>query len=105
MRAIDIKQIFDRAFVVLDPKECPGLHDFYLRLAAADQQQLLLKVVGHRGIDLPENPLRSLEKQRSPTFSGFVFWRIGKRLGQGVGFYKHNSGYYRHVFGRNVILK
>jgi len=29
-------------FTLLDPKEYPNLHDFYLKVAAADQQQLVL---------------------------------------------------------------
>ncbi len=40
--AIDIKHIFARAFVLLDPKEYPALRDFYQKLAASDQQHLVL---------------------------------------------------------------
>jgi hypothetical protein len=29
-------------FTLLDPKEYPNLHDFYLKVASADQQQLVL---------------------------------------------------------------
>jgi hypothetical protein len=29
-------------FTILDPKEYPNLHDFYQKVAAADQQQLVL---------------------------------------------------------------
>ena len=29
-------------FTLLDPKEYPALHDFYLKVATADQQQLVL---------------------------------------------------------------
>jgi len=29
-------------FTLLDPKEYPNLHDFYLKVATADQQQLVL---------------------------------------------------------------
>jgi hypothetical protein len=39
---IEIKHIFARAFVVLDPKEYPALRDYYQKLAANDQQQLVL---------------------------------------------------------------
>lgn len=39
---IDIKHIFARGFVVLDPKEYPALHDYFEKVAASDQQQLVL---------------------------------------------------------------
>jgi hypothetical protein len=39
---IDIKHIFARAFVLLDPKEYPALRDYYQKVAAADEQQLVL---------------------------------------------------------------
>ncbi len=39
---IDIKHIFARAFVILDPKDYPGLRDYYQKVAASDQQQLVL---------------------------------------------------------------
>jgi hypothetical protein len=39
---IDIKHIFARAFVLLDPKEYPALRDYYQKIAANDQQQLVL---------------------------------------------------------------
>ena len=39
---IDIKHIFARAFVLLDPKEYPALRDYYQKIAATDQQQLVL---------------------------------------------------------------
>jgi transglutaminase-like putative cysteine protease len=39
---IEIKQIFARGFVMLDPKEYSSLLGFYRKLAAADQQQLIL---------------------------------------------------------------
>ncbi len=39
---IDIKHIFARAFVLLDPKEYPVLRDYYQKIAATDQQQLVL---------------------------------------------------------------
>jgi Domain of Unknown Function with PDB structure (DUF3857)/Transglutaminase-like superfamily len=39
---IDVKHIYARAFVVLDPKEYPALHDYYQKLATNDQQQLVL---------------------------------------------------------------
>jgi hypothetical protein len=40
--AIDIKHIFARAFVVLDAKEYPALRDYYQKVAATDQQQVVL---------------------------------------------------------------
>ena len=41
---------FARAFVLLDPKEYPALRDYYQKLAATDQQQLVLvKAVGATG--------------------------------------------------------
>jgi transglutaminase-like putative cysteine protease len=39
---IDIKHIFARAFVLLDAKEYPALRDFYQKIAAIEQQQLVL---------------------------------------------------------------
>ncbi len=39
---IDIKHIFARGFVLLDPKEYPALRDYYEKLATNDQQQLVL---------------------------------------------------------------
>jgi hypothetical protein len=39
---VEIKHIFARAFVLLDPKEYPALRDYYQKLAATDQQQLVL---------------------------------------------------------------
>lgn len=39
---IDIKHIFARAFVVLDPKEYPALREYYQKVAANDQQQVVL---------------------------------------------------------------
>jgi hypothetical protein len=39
---IDIKHIFARAFVVLDPKEYPALRDYSQKIATIDQQQLVL---------------------------------------------------------------
>ena len=39
---IDIKHIFARGFVLLDPKEYPALRDYYQKVAATDQQQLVL---------------------------------------------------------------
>jgi hypothetical protein len=39
---IDIKHIFARAFILLDPKEYPALRDYYQKIAANDQQQLVL---------------------------------------------------------------
>jgi hypothetical protein len=40
--SIDVKHIFARAFVVLDPKEYPALRDYYQKVAANDQQQVVL---------------------------------------------------------------
>jgi len=39
---IDIKHIFARAFVLLDPKEYPALRDYYQKVAASDQQPVVL---------------------------------------------------------------
>lgn len=39
---IDIKHIFARAFVLLDAKDYPALHDYYQKFATTDQQQLVL---------------------------------------------------------------
>jgi len=39
---IDIKHVFARAFVMLDPKEYPALRDYYQKIATTDQQQLVL---------------------------------------------------------------
>ena len=39
---IDIRHIFARAFVLLDPKEYPALREYYQKIAATDQQQLVL---------------------------------------------------------------
>jgi hypothetical protein len=39
---IDIKHIFARAFVLLDPKEYPALRDYYQKIATNDQQQVVL---------------------------------------------------------------
>jgi hypothetical protein len=47
---IEIKHIFARAFVLLDPKEYSALRDYYQKLAATDQQQLVLvKAAGATG--------------------------------------------------------
>lgn len=40
--SIDVKHIYARAFVLLDAKEYPALHDYYGKLAASDQQQVVL---------------------------------------------------------------
>jgi hypothetical protein len=40
--SIDIRHTFARAFVLLDPKEYPALREYYQKLAATDQQQLVL---------------------------------------------------------------
>jgi hypothetical protein len=39
---IDIKHIFARAFVLLDPKEYPALRDYYQKIAVTNQQQVVL---------------------------------------------------------------
>jgi len=39
---LDIRHTFARAFVLLDPKEYPALHDYYAKLAVNDQQQVVL---------------------------------------------------------------
>ncbi len=46
---IDIKHIFARAFVVLDAKEYPALRDYYQKVAATDQQQVVLTQGGAAG--------------------------------------------------------
>jgi hypothetical protein len=40
--SIEIKHIFARGFVLLDAKEYPALRDYYQKIAANDQQQLVL---------------------------------------------------------------
>jgi hypothetical protein len=39
---LEIKHIFARAFVLLDPKKYPALRDYYQKMAASDQQPLVL---------------------------------------------------------------
>ena len=39
---IEVKHTFARFFVLLDPKDYSSLHDYYRKLAAADQQQVVL---------------------------------------------------------------
>ena len=39
---LDVRHIFARAFVLLDAKEYPALHDYYAKLAVNDQQQVVL---------------------------------------------------------------
>jgi hypothetical protein len=39
---VDIKHIYARAFILLDAKEYPALREYYLKLAANDQQQIVL---------------------------------------------------------------
>jgi len=39
---LDVRHTFARAFVLLDAKEYPALHDYYAKLAASDQQQVVL---------------------------------------------------------------
>ena len=40
--ALEVKHIFARAFVLVGPQEYPALRDYYQKLAANDQQQLVL---------------------------------------------------------------
>jgi hypothetical protein len=40
--SIEIKHIFARGFVLLEAKEYPALRDYYQKIAASDQQQLVL---------------------------------------------------------------
>jgi hypothetical protein len=40
--SVEVVRVFARGFTLLDPKEYSNLHDFYLKVAAADQQQLVL---------------------------------------------------------------
>lgn len=46
---IDVKHIFARAFVVLDAKEYPALRNYYQKIAATDQQQLVLTAAASEG--------------------------------------------------------
>lgn len=39
---VDIKHIYARAFVLLDVKDYPALHDYYAKMAATGQQQVVL---------------------------------------------------------------
>ena len=39
---LDVKHVFARAFAVLDPKEYSALRDYYGKVAASDQQQIVL---------------------------------------------------------------
>ena len=39
---VSVVRSFARNFLVLDPEEYNDLHDFYLKVSAADQQQLVL---------------------------------------------------------------
>jgi hypothetical protein len=41
--SVEVARIFARNFALLDPKEYNDIHDFYLKIAAADQQQLVLR--------------------------------------------------------------
>jgi hypothetical protein len=40
--SVEVTRNFAYNFTLLDPKDYPDLHDFYLKLAAADQQQVVL---------------------------------------------------------------
>jgi len=40
--SVEVGRVYARNFAVLDPKVYNDLHDFYLKLAAADQQQIVL---------------------------------------------------------------
>jgi hypothetical protein len=44
--SIEIKHIFARGFVLLEPKDYPALREYYQKLATNDQQQLVLKAAG-----------------------------------------------------------
>ncbi len=46
---ITVARSFIRAFALLVPKDYPTLRDFYQKVAAADQQQLVLKVAPATG--------------------------------------------------------
>jgi transglutaminase-like putative cysteine protease len=46
---IDVKHIFARAFVVMDPKEYSSLREYYQKLATTDQQQIVLAPAGATG--------------------------------------------------------
>ena len=39
---LDVRHTFQRAFVLLDAREYPALHDYYQKMAANDQQQVVL---------------------------------------------------------------
>jgi hypothetical protein len=39
---IEVKHIFARGFIMLDPKDYPALRDYYQKIATNDQQQLVL---------------------------------------------------------------
>jgi len=40
--SLDVRHIFARAFALLDPKEYPALRSYYAKVAASDQQQIVL---------------------------------------------------------------
>ncbi|MGD0832160.1 MAG: hypothetical protein ABR907_14550, partial [Terracidiphilus sp.] len=40
--AVSVQRALAYNFTLLDPKDYPSLHDFYLKVATADQQQLVL---------------------------------------------------------------
>jgi hypothetical protein len=40
--SVEVVRVFARGFCLLDPKGYNDLHDFYLKVAAADQQQIVL---------------------------------------------------------------
>jgi len=44
--SIEIKHVFARGFVVADPKEYQALREYYQKVAANDQQQLVLTPAG-----------------------------------------------------------
>ena len=46
---IEVKHIFARAFVMLAPNEYPALRDYYQKIAANDQQQLVLMQMAPAG--------------------------------------------------------
>ncbi len=46
---VDVKHVFARAFVLLEAKEYPTLHEFYQKLATADQGQVVLAPAASAG--------------------------------------------------------
>ncbi len=46
---LDVRHTFARAFVLLDAKEYPALHDYYAKIAVNDQQQVVLSPASGAG--------------------------------------------------------